>query len=421
MILAFIIHIPLIIFLISFIRKKSKQHPLNSIYYPAVIYKIAAGIALGAIYVLYYQGGDTLLYYEDSEKLGSFCFRDWSLFVDTLFNNLPSDYSFIYAEQPRAFFFVKIVSILNIFTFSNYWVMSAYLSLFSFAGLWRLSKVLINYYHLPSLSVAFSLFLFPSVVFWSSGLLKDSLAVGCMAYMVYYGILFVHSLRAIKWYEYIFVVVVAVVLAIIKYYYFAILLPVLFSYIFVVFLQRKIIKQKSNLVAVVLFAVVFCVFIYLATFLHPNLSLNNVVQALYTNFITTLYASAGKDVFVFVNFRPNFSSMIPYIPKAILIGLFRPWPGDISGSFSTPVYIENAVIMLLTLTSTYAWFKNKFSISLSAVAVSTYVLILATLLTFASPNWGSLVRYKVGFMPFFLLLITSINPFFVYLSKKFDL
>jgi len=421
-ILPLIIHIPLIIFLINYIRKKSRQHPLNTIYYPAALFKIAAGIGVGIVYRFYYNSGDTLLYYDDSLKLGSLCFRDPELFVDTVFlNGVPTDYSFAFAEQPRAFFFVKIISFLNIFAFDDYWIMSAYLSLFSFAGFWRLSKVLVNYFHLPNLAVVFSLFFFPSVVFWSSGVLKDSIAMGCICFIIYYTILFAHGLRRLTWYEYAMVAVFIITLAILKYYYFAVLAPVLLSYSAIVLLQKNVIIKKDDTVAIVLFSVLFCVFIFLATFIHPNLSLNNFVQALYNNYLATLYASIGKHVFVFVNFSPSLLSMIPYIPKAILIGLFRPWPGDISGIFSVPVYIENAVIVILTLTSAYAWVKKKYPVSLSGVAVSTYVLLLAILLTFASPNWGSLLRYKVGFLPFFLLLITSFNPIFIYLSKKIDI
>ena len=423
MILPFIIHIPIIIFLINFIKRRSKQHPLNSIYYPAAVLKIAAGVAVGIVYGFYYHSGDTISFYNDSVQLGSLCFRDPDLFFDTVFlNNLPSDNSFIYAEQPRAFFFVKILSFLNIFAFDDYWVMSAYLSLFSFAGLWRLSKVLINYFHLPSFAVLFSFFVFPSVVFWSSGILKESVSMGCIAFIVYYTILFAHGLRAIKWYEYTFIALFIVVLVGLKYYYFAVLAPVLLAYISVVLIQKNIIKQKDNVLTIILFGILFCVFILLATYIHPNLSLQNFVQALYNNYVATLYASIGRQVFVFLNFSPSLLSMIPYIPKAILIGLFRPWPGDITGVvFSKFVYIENGVIIVLTLTSLYAWVKNKYPVSLSAVAVTTYVVLLATLLTFASPNWGTLSRYKVVFMPFFLLLITSFNPIFIYLSKKIDI
>jgi len=420
--LAFVIHIPIILSLLIYLKGKAKRHPLNSLYYPLVFLKLAAGTAVGFIYYHYYYGGDTFLYYEDSVRLGSLCFRDFDTFVSTIFfDNLPSDYHFYYGMQPRAFFFVKILSFLSIFTFNEYWVMAAYLSLFCFAGFWRLSKVLVSYYHLPSVAVLFSLFLFPSVVFWSSGLLKESLVMGCIAYLVYYTILFVHKLRTIHWYEYALIVACIIVLGIIKYYYFAVLIPVLISYISVVRFQRKVLKQRKDAIAIVLFCIVFVVLVFLASFLHPNLSLNSFAQALYTNYIATLRVSMGRNVFIFENFKPWLSSMLPYIPKALFIGLFRPLPGDINGAFAKLTYIENFLVILFSLSAIYLWVKRKFPVSLSAVAACTYVVLLAILLTFASPNWGTLARYKVGFMPFFLLVITSFNPIFIYLSKKINL
>ena len=49
-----------------------------------------------------------------------------------------------------------------------------------------------------------------------------------------------------------------------------------------------------------------------------------------------------------------------------------------------------------------------------------YVSILAITMAFASPNWGSLVRYKVGYLPFFLLLILNNNPVIDQLEKRWS-
>ncbi len=42
--------------------------------------------------------------------------------------------------------------------------------------------------------------------------------------------------------------------------------------------------------------------------------------------------------------------------------------------------------------------------------VVNYIILMASFLSFASPNWGSLTRYKVSFMPLFVLLLLSELP-----------
>jgi hypothetical protein len=85
--------------------------------------------------------------------------------------------------EPRALFFSKIVSVFSLLTVDNYWVIASYFSLFSFLAAWVLVKTIVQYlarYTVPSM-VAF--LFFPSVVFWTSGLIKESIAVGGLYFL----------------------------------------------------------------------------------------------------------------------------------------------------------------------------------------------------------------------------------------------
>ena len=44
------------------------------------------------------------------------------------------------------------------------------------------------------------------------------------------------------------------------------------------------------------------------------------------------------------------------------------------------------------------------------IAVLLYILVSAVLLAFSTPNFGALVRYKSGFMPFLVYIILADFP-----------
>ncbi|MEO1653596.1 MAG: hypothetical protein AAFU64_08630, partial [Bacteroidota bacterium] len=67
----------------------------------------------------------------------------------------------------------------------------------------------------------------------------------------------------------------------------------------------------------------------------------------------------------------------------------------------------------------YIWkpFREKNAVKhqqLLLVATLTYIVILYTLLALASPNMGSLARYKIGASPFLIYLLSLPLSFYLY-------
>ena len=51
-----------------------RQRP-DSLFWPALILKICAGVVLGLLYRFHYQSGDTLLFFQDAIFLSKKCFE----------------------------------------------------------------------------------------------------------------------------------------------------------------------------------------------------------------------------------------------------------------------------------------------------------------------------------------------------------
>ena len=105
---------------------------------------------------------------------------------------LFSDYAELLAHEypvlrePRTTFFIKIVSVFYLLTSNNYWITSIYFSLISFLGSWILTNELVKHNRRLKIPAVLALFYFPEFVFWTSGILKESIAWFCLAVLISY-------------------------------------------------------------------------------------------------------------------------------------------------------------------------------------------------------------------------------------------
>ncbi len=75
--------------------------------------------------------------------------------------------------------------------------------------------------------------------------------------------------------------------------------------------------------------------------------------------------------------------------------------------------VENTIILLLSLVALANLKKLVQSPErLLLFSIVVYVALLCLFLTLSTPNYGTLVRYRVGFLPFYILLIAMENRLF---------
>src|SRR5690606_10865836 len=102
--------------------------------------------------------------------------KDFSAYLNILFHPSATA-SGLQLTDPRAIFLTRIASVFDVLTQHNYWLISAWFSFIGFLGAWYLVVTLRRL--IPSVGVAAVVaFLFlPSATFWSSGLIKETLAM----------------------------------------------------------------------------------------------------------------------------------------------------------------------------------------------------------------------------------------------------
>jgi len=387
-------------------HKKVNSAGFRKYYFPALIVKIIAGVSVGLLYRYYYTGGDTWDYFFQAEKLSNIAFQSWSNFAKLFFY---SDYQlvdgFAFDNQPRAALMVKMVSLVNLITHSNYWITSAYFSFFSFVGVWAFSSWVYKTFTYGKMAVL-ALFIWPSFVFWSSGILKESIAVGLIFWIIanYFAMMDTKSFRKI------FTLIIAIYLLFLIKYYFAIVL-------FVVLLVHRVVSltslhKKSLLQQMLAWVFLLVSGLLVGGFLHPNLEPYNILGVVIKNNMAFAKLSNVHSLVHFIDIEPEWAWLLINSPKALFAGLFMPL-GFNKESLVYSIYtLENWLLVLLFLRGVMflklANLKHNSTLILSSIA---YITMLAIFLTLSTPNLGTLSRYKVAYLPILLVVIIMANKF----------
>ncbi|MBA4054794.1 MAG: hypothetical protein C0490_08790, partial [Marivirga sp.] len=325
---------------------RAEDSSVKIFFWPALLIKLVAGICLGLVYTFYYTSpGDTLFYFEDGVKLADLARSDFRLYAKFLW---LGDESFtiwndLNVLQSRALFMVKITSFVNLLSHDNYWITTLYFSFTSFLGAWFLSKTIARFK--PGIRVpAVAAFLFfPSVVFWSSGLIKESLA---MAALFCLSAIYLKALMK-EWpnmWQWIWMAVSLWLLWNLKYYYLAVFLPVAASSLAVILVFSPRLKSRHWFVKLTTSIIVFFVPLAVISIVHPNFYPENFLNVIVSNNREFHAISDPDDLIYYKTLQPSLESVFENAPMALFSGLFRPLPWEAGTFFQVFISIENTIL-----------------------------------------------------------------------------
>lgn len=372
------------------------------IYLSGLILKLTAGISLGLIFYHYYQRGDTIVFFEEAKRVSELPFKEY---FSTVFS--PSNYTT--SSHPRVLFFIKFLSFFTLITGNSYWISSLYLSIISFFSSWYFVISISRLFPSKKAVITFSFLFIPTIIFWSSGILKDTLAFSALLFMIC-TVLKIYANEKMKLLEWILSIISIFLLLKIKHYLLISFILFIGLLIFMKFITKSF-KHKLIACIVVIGAIVS------TQFVHPYLRFERLALTVHETNQTILKKSDEENRLNISIDSPTINDILKAVPSAIQIGLFRPAIFDRSTIWGWFHRIENSILTLLFVLSILLYFKLKPDIDWPLISSSIIaILILSTLLALATPNFGTLVRYKNAFLPFFFLLC-SILPYKYFTEK----
>ncbi len=420
----------IIILVISFLRQQSRieKEPIYQYYTKGLLIKIVGAIAICLIYSIYYGEGDTTnffyhggdvlfkLFLKSPTDFFKVVFGERDAFNWALFDN-TTEWPYYYKDA-NAFFVVRIVSILSLFTFHSYIATSILLAWISYSGIWKLFKVFCGLYPTMYKQLAIAILFIPSVAFWGSGLLKDTItlsAVGWYTYSFYQSLIkrdkiFIH---------FMYLIISSYILIAIKPYIFYALLPGS-----LIWLSENITRNMDNklirrllgpfLLTILLIGGYFVLKIVGQT--QSRFALDTILErAVITQQDLKRGEAYGTNYFDVGEFNASIPSMLSRAPVAIVAGLYRPFIWEVKNPMMLISAMENIYFIVLTVG---LFRRTKVSKILSTIKENPLILsslIFALFFSFSvgltTANFGALVRYRIPAIPFFissLLLIRSL-------------
>ena len=416
------------------IRPRVTNQETEKYFLPALSLKMLGAIGLGLIYTFHYRGGDTINFFNDAIRLSENIWTDTSNTLRVLFRiDHVIDDSFLrirkgiwYYKDPPSYFIVQIITIINLFCFDSYGAVSVVFGALSFSGVWLLyySFCLLKT-HLYKVFAYIVLFL-PSMIFWGSGILKDSITLGAMGWlfwscynMIYQKVTPMYLLLGF---------ISSFILIKVKIYVILCFLPVA-TYWF--FLEKTNFKNKN----IKYFARPFALVIGLAiSFLalqklsessdkynFDNITRTATVTANWLSHVSKTQGGSGYQLSG--TFDGSLSSFFSLAPQALNVTYFRPYLWEARNPVMLLAAIESLLCLLIFMWTFVLLLKNGFRQIFKAPSFVIISFIFAALFGIAigisTYNFGSLVRYKLPALPFFLCSLIVIIDMRSNFFKKF--
>jgi len=418
------IYILLVLFIIWIWRKKKYTgSPLRKFIYPALICRLAGCILLTFLYDFYYGYGDTFGYYTGARET-------WHAFVTNpglaweIITKPAKDYSqaiqLIAGQMSYTGFstssvaMLKISSVVGLLSFGSYLPIAIWYSLLSFFGTWMIYIVFAELYPHLYKKLAIGILFVPSVVIWTTGILKEPLCMFALGLCFY-------SFYNILKKSLIFSNILAFIAG-------SIILLSIKDYIFYSFIVGAILWSYSRLTGnihsmvlrVLVKAIIILIFlISAAIFINSTDFVNEKIAGTLSNAETLQNAmmisnenSGGSSYTISSAGDLSFGGLVKSFFLSLNVSLFRPYIWECKNVFMLMNFLEGFVTTILVILlffkagvrKTFAY-TTKSPVLLFSIVFS---LLMAVMAGFISFNFGTLIRYKTPFLPFFFSYLISI-------------
>lgn len=405
-----------------YFRRKHGYNPaLKKHFNRGIILKLIGCIAIALIYQFYYGGAyDGISYFEGAKMLNKYWSDNPQDFLHSLFSNLEdfndnnlagihASSAGIFADQ--SFVVSKIAAVFNIFSFNSFLPCSIFFCVFAYLGLWNFFIFLREEFGLTPTLAAFCTIYIPSVLIWDSGIFKDTITFTALLWLFmcgYYGLVKRH--KVIK--NLTGLVLAGLMISFVKVYILAAFVPFFILYVFNMY--KSGIKNPTIRVLATPFVIGVsgaCIFFFLqnADALLGRYSVDQILDtASKTSYFIQSIGEAGSAYTLDVDYSSPFG-LVKAVPMGINISLFRPYPWEYAKPFILFASAESMIFLYYTL---YIFFKGGFGRTIKIIFRSPimqfcllFSLLFAFMVGISSSNFGSLVRYKIPFMPFYLLFL----------------
>ena len=415
----------ILLMIFSIIVRKYKDEKQKRLFLKAFYFKMAFALLFTLMCSFYYRSGDTEMYYHATQFMQKAILDDSQNFWEIMTMkklNIKSDVVnyFLYTDSRYPVFEAmhdagnftapKLALAPSLMFDQSYLCIAMFFSFWALGGAIRLYKFFIHYFPDYSKEIALATFFLPSMVLWSSGLMKDPITFGAIGYLLY-GVFMIFIKRKKILTSLIWIGISVFLLFTIKVYILMAIGPAIVIWLFREI--NKVVENKTlrNIMGVFTFAAGALIAYSLVNYVTSDESmqafrLDNIAESSEYNRQLYEHFSAREEGSYFTIKTSN-----PFllVINGIVATLFRPFLWEINGITALLSSLEATFFLFLTIMIMYKrgigkFFKHAFSHPILLFCL-IFSLIFAAAIGSTALNFGSLSRYKIPCLPFYLVMV----------------
>jgi hypothetical protein len=431
--IVFLIYVFIFYLIFAWRRKKISDPRLKRYHKFGFWVKVFSCFAY-CMFILKAEGDTTALYHPEGYNIYKLILKDPSninlLFISAKEYDealLANILNLGYFREESNFLVTRIVALLSFFTFGKFLAINLFFSMISFTGVWRLYRFFYEQYPDLHKQFAIGILYLPSFVFWSSGILKDPLCTGALGWITYslYTIFYTRKKKKLLYAA--IALFFAYLLSVLKIYILVSYLP--FFVLFMILKNVSLIKNNFSKVTVVLVFLMGSIFGFIRITNTMQEALGDYASKGVKQTIKSYQESyenqgsyATSNFSLGVEFDGSANSLLKMAPAAVVATLFRPFIWESKKASTMLSSLESLAMMMLTLYCLVKVGIKKFILTIVKKPIVLYCFLYSVIFSLfvgaTTLNFGSLVRYKIPGLPFYVISMFLILYFNNKLKNK---
>ncbi|MDP4266892.1 MAG: hypothetical protein Q8880_05615 [Bacteroidota bacterium] len=374
--------------------------------------KIIAGVFLSLIYTYYYKEryyADTFKYFDDSKVMYDAFYTNPMDFLKmfTGFHNDTPHFKIYYNQMNHwlreyesdlyndSHTIIRLNALLRFISGGYYYVHVIFMCFMSLIGLTAIYRAFQNHFNSKRTLLFVSIFLIPSVVFWTSGVLKEGLLIFGLGLLIYN---YFNCLNKVRIVNLLMIIFSFIILLFTKAYIVASLVPCLIAYTIVNKTGNKYIKTKYMLV--LLF---FSIAGISLKYIMPKYDIVFLLYLKQSDFFGLASSVNSGSLISLRHMDNNLISLLLTIPQGLFNVIFHPFIWESKSFLIFFASIENLIIICIVCWCIYK-LKIEEENKNMILFFCSFIFFNLVLIGITTPVTGAIVRYKVPILPFIMLL-----------------
>ena len=427
------IYLLIILFIGLMIKLRyQKKYPEYKYFVKGLLLKLVGVSAFCIVYLFYYRGGDTINYFLGSKAIANLLLQNfeigWEVLLntDSTYNNISSfNYetgyfpSYMWKSDNTAAV-CRFSAPFSLISNNSFFATSFLVASLSYIGIWKIFRLFNSLYSGNTKMLAYIILFLPTLIFWGSGIMKDSYVLGATCWITYnFHQIFI--LRKKLLINSLFLGLNLFIILNTKAYVILSLIPGMLLWV-----NSAYLKNAKGILSKIITIPMLILFVGFGGFY----AINNLssLMGVYGDVDSAIEQAKiiqedllreeqyGNNNYELGEIDGSVAGMVTMAPVAIFTAIYRPLPWEIGSPMMVISVFENSILLIMTIFILFRVNPYRIIIIILSEPILLYSFVFSILFAFgvgiAGTNFGALVRYKVPLIPFYfpmIFLIYKIN------------